>query len=111
MLSRKIARVRRIAKCTRLAIWMFIRSKEMQLLTEPNMAVRSCTVCHCAVSFVLLLVKPRMIAKQLIRRNEQANRLSVCGINNVFFTTICVKSLCKYLRDRGFASVDCACME
>ena len=67
--------------------------------------------CHCAVSFVLLLVKPRMIAKQLIRRNEHANRVSVCGINNVFFMTICAKSLCKYLLERGFMSVDCVCME
>ena len=52
-----------------------------------------------------------MIAKQLIRRNEQANRLSVCGTNNVFFTRICAKSLCKYLRDGWFVSVDCVCME
>ena len=24
---------------------------------------------------------------------------------------ICAKSLCKYLRDRGFVSADCVCME
>ena len=94
-------------KCIRLAIWTFIRSKELKL----NKHGRAELYCHCAVLFALLLVKPRMIAKQLIRRNEQANWLSVCGINNVFFAMICAKSLCKYLRDRGFVSVDCVCME
>ena len=88
-------------------MWMFIRSKELQL----NKHGRAELYCHCAVSFVLMLVKPRMIAKYFIRRNEHANRLSVCGINNVFFTMICAKSLCKYLRDRGFVSVDCVCIE
>ena len=43
----------------RLAMWMFIRSKELKL----NKHGRAELYCHCAVSFVLLLVKPRMIAK------------------------------------------------
>ena len=69
-------------------MWMFIRSKELQL----NKHGRAKLYCHCAVSFVFkLLVKPRMIAKQLIRRNEHTNWLSVCGVNNVFFTMICAK--------------------
>ena len=45
--------------CIRLAMWMFIRSKELQL----NKHGRAELYCHCAMSFVLLLVKPRMIAK------------------------------------------------
>ena len=84
-------------------MWMLIRSKELQL----NKHGRAELYCH----FVLLLVKPRMIAKYFIRRNEHANRLSVCGTNNVFFRMICAKSRCKYLRDRGFVSVDCVCIE
>ena len=48
-----------VAKCIGLAMWMFIRSKELQI----NKYGRVGFYCHCAVLFVLLLVKPRMIAK------------------------------------------------
>ena len=48
-----------VAKCIGLAMWMFIRSKELQI----NKYGRAELYCHCAVSFLLLLVKPRMIAK------------------------------------------------
>ena len=43
----------------RLAMWMFIRSKELPI----NKHGRAELYCYCAVSFVLMLVKPRMIAK------------------------------------------------
>ena len=42
-----------------LAMWMFIRSKGLQLNKHGRVEL----YCYCAVSFVLRLVKPRMIAK------------------------------------------------